>query len=147
MSKAYSYLHGNLTNRDLRDLASADRGKFSLLNLAKHHPMIMEWLRLKSALSLDLLRDWRETITAYGGAEKELSANAFMPPQIQAIGKSSVLRHISSFAPRDFTVSRIDWKSSSIGVHFLLAHMTAAIPAACPSMEPLVITRAEDRAS
>lgn len=80
MSKVYSYLHGHLSNRDLRDLASADRGKFSLLNLVKHHPVIVEWLRLKSALSLDLLRDWREAIIAYGGAEKELSANAFMPP-------------------------------------------------------------------
>lgn len=80
MGEVYNHLHGHLSNRDLRDLASADRGKFSLLTLVKHHPMIMEWLRLKSALSLDLLRDWREAIAAYGGAGKELSANAFMPP-------------------------------------------------------------------
>lgn len=43
-------------------------------------PELLEWLRLKAALSTDLLRDWREAILEAGGPEKELSANAFMPP-------------------------------------------------------------------
>jgi hypothetical protein len=40
----------------------------------------LEWIRLKAALSVDLLRHWRQAITEYGGEGKELSANAFMPP-------------------------------------------------------------------
>ncbi len=76
----YDYLHGRLTNADLRDFASADRGKLSQVRLLRRYPAALEWLRLKSALSVDLLRDWREAITAGGGPEKALSANAFMPP-------------------------------------------------------------------
>ncbi len=40
---------------------------------------LQEWLRLKRELSLDLLANWREILTAAGGPELELSANAFMP--------------------------------------------------------------------
>ena len=80
VGELYNYLHGSLTNRDLRDFASVDRGKLSLMILMRRRPGILDWLRLKAALSVDLLKDWRETITTYGGKEKELSANAFMPP-------------------------------------------------------------------
>lgn len=76
----YDYLNGKLSNKYLQDFASSDRGKLSIVTIMKRCPMILDWLRLKSALSLDLLRDWREAITEYGGPEKELSANAFMPP-------------------------------------------------------------------
>ena len=76
----YSYLHGSLTNRDLVDFASPDRGVFSILRLYNQFPGVAEWFRCKAALSTDLLRDWREAITEYGGPEKELSANAFMSP-------------------------------------------------------------------
>ena len=76
----YDYLHGGLRNQDLRDFASLDRGKFTQISLLRRYPVILEWLRLKSALSLDLLRHWRESVAMYGGADKELSANAFMTP-------------------------------------------------------------------
>jgi hypothetical protein len=76
----YSYLHGSLKNRDLEDLAGADRGKITLAILLRRFPVILQWLRLKTALSLDLLRHWRKSMTLYGGPEKELSANAFMTP-------------------------------------------------------------------
>lgn len=76
----YTCLHGELTNADLEDWAGADRGKWSQVRLLRRYPAVFDWLRLKAALSVDLLRDWREAITAAGGADKELSANAFMPP-------------------------------------------------------------------
>jgi hypothetical protein len=76
----YDYLHGSLKNRDLEDLAGADRGKITQLTLLRRFPVILEWLRLKTALSLDMLDHWRESIAAYGGPDKELSANAFMTP-------------------------------------------------------------------
>lgn len=75
----YNYLQGQLTNDDLRDFATLDRGKFSIVSLFNRFPGVAEWLRLKSELSLDMLRHWREIITEAGGAEKELAANAFMP--------------------------------------------------------------------
>jgi hypothetical protein len=76
----YRRLHGSLTNADVEGLASADRGKHLLLETSLRSPELLEWLRLKSALSTDLLRDWREAVLEAGGPDKELSANAFMPP-------------------------------------------------------------------
>jgi hypothetical protein len=76
----YTYLHGSLTNRDLEDWASSGRGVYTLMALLRRHPGVMRWLELKTVLSLDLLRDWRESLTEFAGPEKELSANAFMPP-------------------------------------------------------------------
>jgi hypothetical protein len=69
-----------LTNGDLEDLAGPDRGKTTALVLLRRCPAVLDWLRLKTALSLDLLAHWRDAITAYGGPEVKLSANAFMTP-------------------------------------------------------------------
>ena len=80
VGRFYSYLHGDLTNRDLEEFADEERGKWAQTRLLREFPNVYEWFRLKRALSLDLLTFWRETITAAGGPEKELSANAFMPP-------------------------------------------------------------------
>ena len=77
---AYRTVHGGLTDRSVSDLSGAGRGVFTLLNLMRGCPEYLEWLRLKSALSIDLLSDWRRALTRYGGSEKELSANAFMTP-------------------------------------------------------------------
>ena len=77
---AYNYLHGYLTNQDLIDLGSSSRGGMTLAHIFRSFPGILEWLRLKTALSLDLLQHWRSLVTTYGGPEKEVSANAFMTP-------------------------------------------------------------------
>ncbi len=76
----YDYLHGSLTNADLEEFAEADRGRWAQIRLLRRFPEVFEWLKLKQALSLDLLTFWRQTITDASGPEKELSANAFMPP-------------------------------------------------------------------
>ena len=57
-----------------------ERDRLSQLSLLRQYPSISEWLKLKAALSVDLLADWRNLLTEAGGADKELSANAFMPP-------------------------------------------------------------------
>jgi hypothetical protein len=80
VSALYTTLHGSLRNQELRDFAGSDQGEFSLVTLLRRYPALLEWLRLKASLSVDLLRHWRQAITEYGGADKELSANAFMPP-------------------------------------------------------------------
>jgi len=76
----YEKIHGKLTNEDLLDWVSPDYGRFALMNSLRAHPHVAEWFRLKADLSIDLLREWRQALTEYGGKEKELSANAFMPP-------------------------------------------------------------------
>ena len=102
----YRYLHGSLTNADLRDFASPDRGKFLLLTLLQRYPGIAEWLRLKAALSNDLLADWRAAISEYGGSEKELSANAFMAPlsTITGLDFYGAAEHCASIAPKLYTM-------------------------------------------
>ncbi|MEE2659570.1 MAG: hypothetical protein VX733_13775 [Candidatus Latescibacterota bacterium] len=76
----YDYLHGSLRNADLESLASPERGGFARLALLRGYAGVFEWLRLKAALSVDMLKFWRESIDEAGGCGKKLSANAFMPP-------------------------------------------------------------------
>ena len=101
----YHYLHGSLTNADLADFATPDRGKFTMLSLMQRYPGIAEWLRCKAALSTDLLADWRAAITTYGG-DKELSANAFMSPfsLITGLDFASAAQHCASIAPKLYTM-------------------------------------------
>jgi len=102
----YDHLHGGLTNRELADFAGPDRGKFSLVSLLRQRPGVAEWLRLKSALSLDLLRDWREALTTCGGQGKELSANAFMPPFTLFTGFdfAGAAEYCSAVSPKLYTM-------------------------------------------
>lgn len=106
VARFYQYLHGELTNRDLRDLASPDRGKFSILHWYNRFPGVAEWFRLKAALSNDLLREWRDAIQEFGGAEKELSANAFMPPftYVTGLDFSGASEYCHSIAPKLYTM-------------------------------------------
>ncbi len=99
----YKHLHGGLTNADLQTFGRLDPrtdapatlpSRFQDLiamwfagaagsqdtQLLDEYPGVLEWLRLKAALSVDILKDWRDAITAAGGADCELSANAFMFP-------------------------------------------------------------------
>ena len=102
----YRYLHGSLTNADLVDFASRDRGKYTILRLYNQFPGVAEWFRLKAALSTDLLRDWRAAITTYGGPEKELSANAFMAPfsYITGLDFAGAAQVCESISPKLYTM-------------------------------------------
>jgi hypothetical protein len=102
----YDYLHGGLTNRDLEDLAGPDRGKYTIFERFNRFPGVAEWLRFKAALSTDLLRDWQEAIYEFGGPEKELSANAFMPPfsQITGLDFAGAASYCASIAPKLYTM-------------------------------------------
>ncbi len=106
VSRFYIYLHGGLTNADLRDFASPDRGKLTMARLFAQFPEVLEWFRLKAALSTDLLRDWRAAITAYGGPQKELSANAFMPPFsfITGLDFAAASEYCASISPKLYTM-------------------------------------------
>jgi hypothetical protein len=71
----YRDLRSRLTNAVLRELPQRD----ALAWLRGRLPLVDRWLKLKAVLSCDCLRHWRQIITEFGGAGKELSANAFMP--------------------------------------------------------------------
>ena len=102
----FQTLHGKLTNDDLRGFAGRDRGKFSILTLLNRFPGVAEWLRLKSALSVDILKDWRDAITEAGSDEKELAANAFMPPYTLLTGLdfTRAAEVCDSIAPKLYTM-------------------------------------------
>lgn len=102
----YHYLHGGLTKADLLDFASPDRGKFALVRLLNQFPGIAEWFRLKAALSSDLLRDWQAAIQEFGGADKVVAANAFMPPFTILTGLDfrTAAEFCDSVAPKLYTM-------------------------------------------
>lgn len=102
----YQYLHGKLTNADLVDFASPDRGKYAILRLLQHYPGVAEWFRCKAALSNDLLTHWRAAITEYGGQDKELSANAFMVPLsfITGLDFAGAAKVCASVCPKLYTM-------------------------------------------
>ncbi|MDP7560484.1 MAG: hypothetical protein QF745_08080, partial [Planctomycetota bacterium] len=106
VSAFYNYLHGSLTNADLEDFASTDRGKLSQLRLLRRYPAILEWLRLKTALSVDLLSDWRNIINEADGADKKLSANAFMAPLniFTGFDYSQAAQHCNAISPKLYTM-------------------------------------------
>lgn len=106
VTRFYSYLHGTLTNDDLADFATPDRGKFTLMRLFVRFPHVADWFALKAALSTDLLRDWNDAIKTYGGPEKELATNAFMPPFTQLTGFdfTGAAAHSASIAPKLYTM-------------------------------------------
>ena len=102
----YAHLHGGLTNGDLEDLAGADRGKFALASWLRAYPGVAEWLRLKAALSVDLLGDWKAALAEFGGADKEVSANAFMPPFTLFTGFDfgKAAQHCAAASPKLYTM-------------------------------------------
>jgi len=106
VSAFYDYLHGSLTNDDLAEFATVERGRFATHHLYNQFPGIAEWFRLKSALSTDLLRDWHEAIEEFGGPDKELSANAFMPPfsYVTGLNFAAGARHCQSMSAKLYTM-------------------------------------------
>ncbi len=82
----YELLHGGLTDRHLRPWAEADSARYLLMETLIGQPALLEWLRFKSALVVELLRGFREALNAAGAASKPLLANAFPPPFTLASG-------------------------------------------------------------
>ena len=48
----------------LDQIDSPDRGATLLWSKAIAHPGVMEWLRLKAAMCVDLIQDWRATVVS-----------------------------------------------------------------------------------
>lgn len=77
----WDLLNGNRDDRQLTDDDFTRDLSGSVLSAG-----LSEWLRLKHALSNDILKHWREAIDAAGRQDVELSANAFMTPYTHVTG-------------------------------------------------------------
>ena len=69
-------------------------------------PPLGEWLRLKAALSTDLISDWRRIVDEFGEGRVKLVAHAFMPPWSRATGFNfaAASRFAHSVAPKLYTM-------------------------------------------
>ena len=75
----WDFLHGGVTNSHLEQLVESDRGQFALHSWLRGFPAVAEWLRLKSALSIDMVQAWRSAIDDAGRNDLVIGAHAFMP--------------------------------------------------------------------
>jgi hypothetical protein len=102
----YQYIHGSLTNKDLEELVAVEPGKVVEAEVLRRFPLIVQWLHMKSALSVDLLAHWRTAITRAAGPDIELSANAFMPPFSAFTGFDfrPAAEHCTAVSPKFYTM-------------------------------------------
>ena len=99
------WLETSLADEDLAELADRDRGRFRLGREALARPGVVEWLRLKAALSVDLVRDWREAIDAVDST-RQLMSHAFMPPWTLVTGLdfAGVAEYSEAVSPKLYTM-------------------------------------------
>ena len=98
-------LYDQLLGRsDDRSLTNADFERVWSLDSAGQG--VREWLRLKSALSVDILNHWREILDEAAGPDCELSANAFMTPYSTVTGLSfpDAARICDAVSPKFYTM-------------------------------------------
>jgi hypothetical protein len=74
--------------------------------LIADNPPIGEWLRMKAALSTDLIRDWHDIIRYVGPPGCELVAHAFMPPYscLTGFDFKAAAKHCDAIAPKFYTM-------------------------------------------
>lgn len=111
-----------LTNAALEALLRADGARFWLLRRLIGAPGILDWLRFKAALSTNLLRRMRQTITDAAGPTKELAANAFSPPfsLLSGLDFNAAARCCDAVCPKLYTMH---W---SLIVKLYAEHLLAA---------------------
>ena len=85
-----AYLQGAMTRETLASISAADSGSQALdaigNRIQESFPGVMQWLKLKAALSTDLIRSWRTAMDESGRDDLELTAHAFMPPYTRLTG-------------------------------------------------------------
>ena len=101
----YDLLHGGLTNEDLQPFADAKRLLWAVETLLDRYPRIWDWHNLKMALSVDIIRDWRDILSECSET-LELVAHAFMPPYADLTGFdfTQASQHCDVIAPKLYTM-------------------------------------------
>jgi hypothetical protein len=94
-------LHGGLTAGDCERLAAGEPPA-----RAADAPALAEALRLKAALSVDLLADWRDAIDRCGRPDARILAHAFPPPLSRLTGFdfAGAARFCASVSPKLYTM-------------------------------------------
>lgn len=75
-----------LCNDLLREFCDPHEGAIRFGEWIDGFAGVAQWLSLKSELSLDVLRHWREIVKQQGGPQRQLVAQTFMPPFTQITG-------------------------------------------------------------
>jgi len=98
-------LRGGLTNDQLEPFLDVEPGGFAEFLVSLGGPVVAEWLNLKAALSVDLVRDWRDAIDSADGS-KQLMSHAFMPPWTEVTGLdfAGIARFSDAISPKLYTM-------------------------------------------
>ena len=80
VGQLYDQLNGQLTNDDLRSLATNENVGLAALQLTQRLPGITDWLKFKADLSLQLLTTFRKTMDECSTKHVDLAPTAFPPP-------------------------------------------------------------------
>jgi len=106
IGKLYEHLQGGLTDDALA--ATGEAGiQQALASLAgKDNDSVAEWLKLKAALSVDMVADWRRILDDAGRPDLELTAHAFLPPYatITGLDFEHVVDHCDAVSPKFYTM-------------------------------------------
>ena len=68
-----------------RSQVSTNEQRFRLLKALIERPGVLEWLRLKAALSADLVRDWRDAVQDASDGQMELTSRHRMSTECGSI--------------------------------------------------------------
>lgn len=106
VARLYQFLNGRLTNDDLAVFVDVSRGQFATLRLLSRFPGCFEWLRLKAALSTDLIHHWRQILEDACTGNAELTVHAFMPPYSLLTGFdfTAAAAHADCISPKLYTM-------------------------------------------
>jgi hypothetical protein len=102
----FDALQGRLTNEDLEYFSDIRFCSIALTWQLQRFPDVTQWLRLKAALATETVQFWRELLTDVAGTEKELCANAFMPPYsfVTGFDFEPITRHCDMVSPKFYTM-------------------------------------------
>ena len=102
----YRKLHSGLTDADLTAVLDGDGGRYALVRWMGNYPGVLELLRFKVALVVELLAGFRKAVNEAGAERMELIAHAFPPPWNLASGVNFALAspHVSGFCVKLYTM-------------------------------------------
>ena len=129
----YKRLHGQLTNRDLRNWLDDDGGRYHLLGLLRDSPGIGEWLHFKATLVEKMLAGFRQVMDEAGGRNMGMMPNAFPPPWTIASGMD--FRRVAKYS------SAISCKLYSMHWAMILRFYGDQILKANPALSSPLLTR------
>ena len=95
-----------LSDEQLRLFAEGETGRAAFSAWLAEQPAVLPWLKLKAALSIDILRHWREIVDELPGPRRKLSAHAFMSPfsELTGFDFSAAAAICDSISPKLYTM-------------------------------------------